>query len=728
MALSMPSPQSRSAAPESLFRPGQNCCAVAGAGRASFLVDGEAYFDAFLRAAERAERSILILAWDFDSRTVLRYDAQDRPVETMGEFLNRLCQRRPALRVRILDWDFPVVYGTDREYSPIFGLSWKPHRHIEFRFDDTHPLAGSHHQKIVVIDDKLAFTGGLDITNRRWDTPRHAPDDPRRKFEDEPYPPFHDVMVAVDGEAARELAAIARQRWTAATHRKVKPVATPGDPWPAQLPAHMRDVRLAISCTAPPVGSTPGVHHVESMYLDMIAAAKRYIYIENQYFTSERIGLALEERLTEPDPPEIVLVTRRLSHGWLEEVTMHTLRTRLVRRLREVDAHGRFHAYYPHVDCLADGTCIDLHSKVMIVDDEWLRIGSSNLSNRSMGVDTECDVTIEAQGDPARRQAIRAFRDVLLAEHAGVAVEEIARACEELASMSAAIEKLSRGAKRLETLEAPEIPEALLAAAKIGDMEKPISIDGLVQDLAHDEAPIEPVRKRPLIIAAGLLLFIAALALAWKYTPLAKWVTAETVIGVAHAFADHWWAPLLIVLSYTPASMVMFPRPLLTMAAVVVFGPYEGFIYAMSGVILAGTAGYAIGRLVHRDTVRRVAGPRLNRLTGVLQRRGIIAVTLVRFVPIAPYLVVNIVMGAMRIRLHHFVVGTFLGMLPGALAATVLSDQVATALMNPAGVNVWLIAAAVCVLAGLAFAGHRLLAYLDRREHRRHRPQAPKPS
>lgn len=408
---------------------------------------------------------------------------------------------------------------------------------------------------------------------------------------------------------------------------------------------------------------------------------------------------------------------------------MHVLRTRLVRMLRDADAKGRFHAYFPHREGLCEGTCIDLHSKVMIVDDEWLRIGSSNISNRSMGVDTECDVTVEAQGDAGRRKAIRAFRDRLLAEHAGVEAEVLAPAVDRLGSMSAAVKELSHGPRRLEYLEAPEVSEALLAAAKIGDMEAPISIDGLVQDLAHDEeAPIEPARKRPLIVAGILAAFVAALALLWRYTPLASLVTADNVIGIAQVFAQHWWAPLLVVLAYTPASMVMFPRPLLTMAAVVVFGPWEGFAYAMIGVVIAGTAGYAIGRMVHRDTVRRLAGPRLHRLTGVLQRRGIVAVTLVRFVPIAPYLVVNVVMGAMRIRLHHFILGTFLGMLPGGLAATVLSDQVAVALMNPSRVNLWVVAGAVLAIAALAIAGHQLLAYLDRREQRRHRPRALKPS
>src|SRR5512132_3958162 len=206
-----------------LFRPGQNCCASVRAPRVSFLVDGEAYFDAFVRAAERAERTITVLAWDFDSRTVLRFGEDAKPILTLGDFLNGLCERNHKLRVRILDWDFPMVFGTDREYSPIFGLNWKPHRHIRFRFDDTHPLAGSHHQKIVVIDDKLAFVGGLDLTNKRWDSPAHAPNDPRRVHAGEPYPPFHDVMVAVDGEACEALASIARSRWLAATHRKLRP-------------------------------------------------------------------------------------------------------------------------------------------------------------------------------------------------------------------------------------------------------------------------------------------------------------------------------------------------------------------------------------------------------------------------------------------------------------------------------------------------------------------------
>ena len=130
----------------------------------------------------------------------------------------------------------------------------------------------------------------------------------------------------------------------------------------------------------------------------MIKAARSYIYVENQYFTSDVIGEALKASLALPQGPEITVVTRLLSHGWLEEVTMSTLRTKLVRDLRAADKHGRLHRVYPDVPGLCDGECLDVHSKVMIVDDEWCRIGSPNLSNRSMGMDTECDLTHRGAG------------------------------------------------------------------------------------------------------------------------------------------------------------------------------------------------------------------------------------------------------------------------------------------------------------------------------------------
>src|SRR5688572_23991202 len=404
--------------PDSILRPGYNAFAVARAERVALLIDAEAYFRAFYQAALRAKRSITILGWDFNSQTQLHFDPVHAggPPALLGDFLNYVVRRRRGLHVNVLNWDYPMVFGADREFPPLYGFGWKPSRRVHLRYDDTHPVAGSQHQKIVIIDDAVAFSGGIDLTVRRWDSNDHTPDDPRRMAYGKPYPPFHDLMVAVDGEAARALAGIARERWRLATGRKLKPVVADHDPWPSALEPDLRGIEVGVARTMPPRGEVPAVKEIERLYLDMIASARRHIYIENQYFTAPRIAAALEKRLAEPDGPEIVLVLRLLSHGWLEEHTMHVLRTRLIQRLKQADRYGRFYVYYPHIPGLAESCCLDVHSKCMIVDDRQLRIGSANLCNRSMGMDTECDVLVESRGQPAVAVAVHSFRDRLIAE------------------------------------------------------------------------------------------------------------------------------------------------------------------------------------------------------------------------------------------------------------------------------------------------------------------------
>jgi len=216
----------------------------------------------------------------------------------------------------------------------------------------------------------------------------------------------------------------------------------------------------------------------------------------------------------------------------------------------------------------------------------------------------------------------------------------------------------------------------------------------------------------PVIVGTAILV-AAALALAWRYTPLADVVTPDSTIAFAESLSDYWWAPIVLVLSYTPATLVMFPRWLITLGAVAIFGPWPALAYAELGVLLAALGGYVAGKLVGIDTARRMAGPRLNRVKRVLRRRGLVAVTIVRLVPAAPFIVVNVVMGALRIPLHHYLIGTVLGMLPGMLATTVLGDQLTDALSAPTRTNLWIAAAAVLAIAMIAYAGQRWLRHAD---------------
>lgn len=253
------------------------------------------------------------------------------------------------------------------------------------------------------MDDHLAFLGGIDLTRSRWDTPAHRVDDPRRDNEDgRPFGPFHDVQVMLEGDAAAALGEIARTRRRQAGGGKVKAVRPAEDDlWPTDVKPGLEDAKVAIARTEPSYEDSDEAREVERLYLDSIAAARDAIYIENQYLTSESIGKALCQSLTEPRGPEIVLVLPRATSGWLEQKTMDVLRARQLTKMRQAERHGRFKVYCPEIPGLKD-ECLTVHAKLMIVDDRLARVGSANLGNRSMGLDTECGMAIEASGDDAR--------------------------------------------------------------------------------------------------------------------------------------------------------------------------------------------------------------------------------------------------------------------------------------------------------------------------------------
>ena len=164
-----PPPSDRATAHASLFVPGRNCWRVERADKVAFLVDGEEYFGAVRAALARARHSFYILGWDTDSRMRLTpKGAQDGFPEPLADFLNAVVRSR-RVRGYVLSWDFAMLYTLEREWFPIFKLDWRTHRRLQFRLDDHIPAGASHHQKIVVIDDAVAFSGGLDLTTRRWE-------------------------------------------------------------------------------------------------------------------------------------------------------------------------------------------------------------------------------------------------------------------------------------------------------------------------------------------------------------------------------------------------------------------------------------------------------------------------------------------------------------------------------------------------------------------------------
>jgi phospholipase D1/2 len=695
-----------------LLRPRLNCQRVARAGRAALLIDADAYFGAFARAALRARRSIVIVGWDFHSATRLHLGKRHIP-DALGEFLNFLVQRRRTLRIYVLTWDYPLVFARGRESAPVYKLGWHPHRRVHFRYDDRCPVGAALHQKIIVIDGAVGFCGGIDLTLSRWDTSEHRARDARRcnQGESHPYPPFHDTMLAVDGDAACALHELANERWSNATGQCLPPPDRRADPWPVDLSATFTDVDVGIARTVPTLEGEPAVAEIRSLYLDTINAAKRYIYIENQYFTSKELGDALAARLMEPNGPEVVVVLRHFVHGLLEAPSMGTLRTVLLRKLRAADRYGRFRAYYPCLPGLPADQCCDLHSKVMIADDEWLRVGSANFANRSMGFDTECDLLIEAHGELRTVRAIASCRDRLLGEHLDVSEEAVHEAIDKQGSLCAAIDSLRCQQTLARTLEPfeqlPEPPAALVAVASVADPERPVPAEGPAAQASHLSssagAAVIPLAILLTVLAVGLMVF-------WHSGRAAPLTDALRTMELARSVVDNPWIPLLIVLAYTPAAVTLFPRPLITLFAIVALGPWWGFTCAFSGMMVAAAVTFFAGRRLDRSLVRRLAGRRLGRLSRFLYDRGTLAIAAVRLVPIAPFAVVNVVAGAMGVRAGRFLAGTALGLLPGTLVATLFGDELTRWLRNPSSINIGVCAAAVAALVTSGWAVRRWLA------------------
>ena len=417
-----------------ILSPGRNCRGIYDEDRAGLLVDGRNYFRAFYEMACRARRYLLIAGWQFERRVPLLRgsDLRDASGEgVMGPFLNELCERNPELEIFILMWDFSAVVGFDKEWFNKFILDLTTSDRIHFRFDSRHALYASHHQKLVVIDGTSAFVGGLDLSANSWDDRKHWAENAERVLAGEQYEPYHDVQSFHAGPVAWELARLFQERWLNAGG---EPLAlTPGPaadavPVRKMVPVAARQVAVSVTRGSTLVPLLEPVMEIRRLYLDAIAAAEKLIYIETQYFSSQAVYDALRKRLTGRDAPcpEIVLILPKRLHTIIEDISLSVVQAKMLRSLTEIAARNNtpFGVYYTAAAKRTDGfeKATYIHSKVLLVDDRFLSVGSANMTNRSMGMDTELNVSWEAVslGQDGLARSIRRIRGNLLAEHTGL--------------------------------------------------------------------------------------------------------------------------------------------------------------------------------------------------------------------------------------------------------------------------------------------------------------------
>lgn len=464
-----------------LLIPGLTCASVHETPASGLLVDGHDFYKAIYEACVRAERSILMAGWQFASKVALVRGDEANGCELpthLVAMLAELCERKPQLEVHLLAWDASAVFAFERVPLQWLLFKLRGHERIHYKMDNAHPTGASHHQKLIVVDRAIAFVGGMDVCNSRWDAREHRVDDPRRENGSSAYDPYHDVQAYVTGDAVDVLRGWFCERWQRATGSQLVLPDVPRAEVPVAASLEVSAPCIGLARTLPRTEDPPAspVHELFELHLRAIAAAERSIYIENQYLSCDEIGRALEQRMERGGELDIVIVLPEKSAGFKERISIGIYQQRILARLEAVAERTGHHlgVYYSAAAGDGEETAVFIHSKVLAVDDRFVLVSSANTSNRSMGFDTELGLAWES-AEPT--DALRAVRVDLLAEHCGLAPD---KATALLASTHGLVE-------RLDALAAAKLHRLRLHRRNVD--EKP---GWLLSKLIPDENPFDP--------------------------------------------------------------------------------------------------------------------------------------------------------------------------------------------------------------------------------------------
>ncbi len=187
--------------------------------------------------------------------------------------------------------------------------------------------------------------------------------------------------------------------------------------------------------------------------------------------------------------------------------------------------------------------------------------------------------------------------------------------------------------------------------------------------------------SRPKILL--LFLLVLTLPLLWRWTPLEEWINLHTILEWQRSLRDDPAAIFYVIAVYLVGSLVFFPITILTLATVFAFGPLWGNVYALFGWLLSASEGYFLGRLIGERALHALAGERMGRLIDRANHHGFLSVLALRVVPVAPFTLVNMFIGASGIRFRDFFLASLVGRVPGILTLALFGVQLENALRKP---------------------------------------------
>ena len=680
---------------KNIFEINKNCWRVDTAAHATLLVDCANFYSAIHQALSKAQHSIFILGWEIDSHMrLIRGDEEKNssvPSVTL-DLLNWVAKQRPEINIYLCRWDSSVVFVTDRDLMPEFVWSNNTPENVHICLDGKVPMGGSHHQKIILVDDELVFTGGMDIARQRWDKRDHKIDEPERTDVLGSYGPYHDIQIMMDGPIVKNYSELVRSRWLNACG--VKPVAirsqkdSPAEAtvptWPEKYPPQLKNIRCAIARTLPQLGEQNAVQEIRQMYLDLIKEAEEFIYIENQFLTSEEVAQAINQQLKAKPKLKALLVSSYEPQGIFERESMWAGRIEFKKVVEKDVDPSRVKMTCTKIKD-KDGKYIPkrIHSKVLFIDHKFMTVASSNINHRSMVFDSECDVTL-MPSNFEQAEIILFLRNDLIAEHTGRTAEEVKSIMAGDFTLLQLMKNEARKSYELYEIDDSEFTDQTFKSVvdRFADPEEPLlSYVALTPDA---NAKIEPFRNpRKHILALSILLLIILAVAVGYLKEHAEWFKPERLKTFLEYARHSRFALPLVCLIYVISSFFLFPVTLLSLITAAVFGALWGPIYGMLGSLASASVMFWIGNVAGHKGLRRLFGERLRAIDSKFQKAGIWGVATLRFLPIAPYSIVNLAAGISSVTFFDFLVGTFVGFLPGLVAKGLVGDSLAQVFIDP---------------------------------------------
>jgi phosphatidylserine/phosphatidylglycerophosphate/cardiolipin synthase-like enzyme len=580
------------------------------------------YYQRLSEVLEEAQHFALFAGWQIDSRLPFAktraIESPEAATETLKEKILRLVESKPELQFYFLIWDHAYFYVLERENWQ--GRVWDDlHPRIHFLFDNRHTFGASHHEKVCIVDGTTAFCGGIDLCDERWDSPEHLYTDSRRSLDKtcDRYGPYHDIAVQVTGPVCADIHLHLRERWQELSRIpfpppvQTQPLQLIGATPPSQHLVYVSRTLTHLDC-GPRTSQNLMVREIEFLFRDLIASAEKRILLEGQYYWSEEINDMLIAKILEVGSEgrgkdfEIIIILTDIRK--LKSLTWHMsiFELKLLEKLQTAASLAGVKLTVGNPAAHAPGKpakSIYIHSKVLVIDDRFLSIGSANFATRALRLDTEINLTYEARTEGERRH-IREFSERVLT-HWNLKPKKSALSHIHFHSIRAAdqIKHWEKTTSFFQKWIQNRIPWKFLF-----DPTHPwlFSIERKLRRLSHSRS------WRSVVFTGGL----------WLFSSLTAFGIARLL---APAPANFWYAALLSSVWFTPV-----PFLIASVLAVYQLGFESGAALSISSLWMAALMGYTLARLFPSYLNRFYEPAKPNRLAqrlGLRQFAGVVSVS-----------------------------------------------------------------------------------------------------